>query len=295
MNKNIYLKILQIAILLTISFDLLAQKAIVTESTLSRMVAPQRVDKFSIIDSANFQVTYETEIVNDVTKRTEKQNDIQVLLIGKHISKFYSRLIFESDSLCSAFIKRDQNFSPSFKEDVPPVEVYKNYPENKITATYRTFCFGPTYLYVEDNILFDWIIHPDRKKILIYNCQKVTTIFRGREYEAWFTMDIPIKEGPYKFAGLPGLILQIQDTKGDYKYTCIGFQKVVKKVPIKKWSWKYETTTREKLNELLKRIYKNPTEFVISNGFQVFKTDKIGNLNPINKNESYPYNPIELK
>lgn len=47
------------------------------------------------------------------------------------------------------------------------------------------------------------------KKILGYNCIKATTLYRGRKLTAYYTPDIPKSVGPYKFYGLPGLILEV--------------------------------------------------------------------------------------
>ena len=65
---------------------------------------------------------------------------------------------------------------------------------------------------------FNWNITSEKKKIEAYNCLKATTIFRGREYIAWFTPEIPLSDGPYKFWGLPGLILEIQDLNNEVFY-----------------------------------------------------------------------------
>ena len=57
-----------------------------------------------------------------------------------------------------------------------------------------------------------WDIHPDDKKqILGYECIKATTVFRGTKIIAYFTTSIPTVFGPYKFDGLPGLVLEVID------------------------------------------------------------------------------------
>jgi GLPGLI family protein len=46
-------------------------------------------------------------------------------------------------------------------------------------------------------------------KIMGYDCYKATGNFRGRNYTSYYTPKIPISDGPFKFSGLPGLILKI--------------------------------------------------------------------------------------
>ncbi|WP_421919152.1 GLPGLI family protein [Marinifilum sp.] len=60
--------------------------------------------------------------------------------------------------------------------------------------------------------LFEWKPGMDTKTILGYTCHKATCNFRGRNYEAWFTRDIPFKAAPWKFHGLPGAILEVYST-----------------------------------------------------------------------------------
>jgi GLPGLI family protein len=69
------------------------------------------------------------------------------------------------------------------------------------------------FQYVKDstiNIL--WDIQEETKMIGIYKVQKATAHFRGRDYTAWFTSQIPLPYGPWKLVGLPGLILEAYDT-----------------------------------------------------------------------------------
>ena len=49
----------------------------------------------------------------------------------------------------------------------------------------------------------NWKIEDEVKKIGIYNCQKATLEIGGRKWTAWFTPDVPLNFGPYKFQGLP--------------------------------------------------------------------------------------------
>lgn len=72
----------------------------------------------------------------------------------------------------------------------------------------------------------DWKLTNEKKKVKDLNLQKATTNWGGRNWIAWFTADIPFQEGPYKFYGLPGLIVELFDDKNNYKFELVKTQKI---------------------------------------------------------------------
>ena len=60
--------------------------------------------------------------------------------------------------------------------------------------------------------------HKETKKIGKYLCKKATAVFRGTDVEAYYTTEIPISAGPFKFKGLPGLILEAKTSGVNKKY-----------------------------------------------------------------------------
>lgn len=86
--------------------------------------------------------------------------------------------------------------------------IFKNYTTKEIYSTEKVITKSFT---VKDSMnLFNWELQIDTKQILGYDCQKATMNYRGRDYTAYFTPDIEIYAGPWKFSGLPGVILEIQ-------------------------------------------------------------------------------------
>ena len=69
---------------------------------------------------------------------------------------------------------------------------------------------------------FKWTITREKRKISKFNCIKATTKFRGRNYIAWFTEDVPVQNGPWKFCGLPGLIVNLNDNELIFNYELTG-------------------------------------------------------------------------
>ena len=97
---------------------------------------------------------------------------------------------------------------------------YKNHKENKII--YKDIILNqrdkPFFIKDELSKLMEWNLLDEKKEILGMPCKSATTSFRGRKYKAFYTEKIPIPEGPWKFGGLPGLILQIASEDGLYKW-----------------------------------------------------------------------------
>lgn len=101
-----------------------------------------------------------------------------------------------------------------------PTFVFKDFSRKKLLLS--------DYIGTKKVILMDtlnnfrWRILKEKKKIGNFNCRKAETAFRGRLYEAWYTEDVPIQNGPWKFCGLPGLIVMIKDTASDFVYELAG-------------------------------------------------------------------------
>lgn len=71
----------------------------------------------------------------------------------------------------------------------------------------------------------NWQITTETKKIAGYICQKANGMCRGRYYTVWFSADIPYPFGPWKLNGLPGLIMEAEDSHHQvvFKFNRIEF------------------------------------------------------------------------
>ena len=115
-------------------------------------------------------------------------------------------------------------FLNSFPHNRSTTYVYKNYPEGSMTITDR---IGSDRVIYEDNLnAQNWQITDSVKIVLGYECQQATCYFRGRQWTAWFTTNVPVSDGPWKLGGLPGLIMEAYDTGKHYSFTMIGLEKV---------------------------------------------------------------------
>jgi len=90
--------------------------------------------------------------------------------------------------------------------------------------------------FVKDQPALNWEIKNKFRRIGEYQCQLAELDFRGRTYQAWFTLEIRIPYGPFKFFGLPGLILEIYDMKREVYFAAtsilLGHEEEFKKLPL---------------------------------------------------------------
>lgn len=137
-------------------------------------------------------------------------------LIGNVQNTFFeNQTNFRVDSLVTDHPKPDMGVRATLPR--PNFKFYvKNTPEG---ITYMELFEISRHYYTEPRLM-DWqLVLGKEKQIKGYHCNKATISYGGRDWVAWYTMEIPIPSGPYKFSGLPGMILQVYDTQGDFTFT----------------------------------------------------------------------------
>lgn len=77
------------------------------------------------------------------------------------------------------------------------------------TNIYHENKFIPVIV-TEDIPKLEWNLENETKEIGDFLCEKAILNFRGRDYIAWYTRMIPTRFGPWKFNGLPGLIVYLE-------------------------------------------------------------------------------------
>lgn len=168
---------------------------------------------------------YEYKFVTDSTSLDSIITEDTWLEIFEDHSEFLSELIAKRDSAISATIEKKESQS---SVNLPDGE-FKNkvYKSKKLTYTIENIGIQPFKVIRKINL--SWKLINETKKIEGYNCQKATTYFGGRKWEAWFTLDIPIQDGPYIFGKLPGLIIKLNDIENHHSFLLVENYKTTNK------------------------------------------------------------------
>lgn len=203
--------------------------------------------------------TYEYKFVSDSTNKSDIKKEIMLLDIKNKGSKYYSYDIFVTDSLMSvefekqgdtgnimAFAKPNSNYKGSIRS-----KVTKEYPDYK---TYLHTSLSSDFYKIEEDAKPVWKILPEKEKIGNYMSQKATTNYLGRQWTAWFCTDLPFQDGPYKFYGLPGLIVKLEDKSQTHTMILIA-----------------NKTVKESLNGTKEKTFNEPENEITVNNNQFNK------------------------
>ena len=238
-------------------------------------IAVQTAAREPVLDRAYMKCLYRYVYTFD-TLKNELRDDLLILQIGKEVSKCYSYYTFQCDSL-----RRTPDGAKVWSElfrraiekdgiygDFPHVRmstyVYKNYPKGQMTITDRISL--QDYCYVDSLHAQTWTMGDSTREVLGYTCQQATADFRGRRWTAWFAMDIPVSDGPWKLGGLPGLILEAYDEWQQHVFTAVGLERVKDELIIFnrpfRGNHRFEQTNRLEFLRMERRFLMDSNSFI---------------------------------
>lgn len=207
------------------------------------------------IDTIKSIFYYDYNFQQDSTDSGSEVYQEMVLQVGTNHSKFISVNALLTDSLL--FTVKDLEAGVGFSKVWPQMNglrenilckyvVYKDYPQKR-NSQFVGKLGAKTTIMVNEQINFNWQLEQVRDtSILGYTCQKATCSFGGRNYEAWYTIEIPISDGPYKFEGLPGLIVRVADVEKEHIFQLYGVKNYSKDMtPMYGKAQKLQTTTAQ--------------------------------------------------
>ena len=224
-----------------------------------QVISVRKIDKGDIkqekLDAATIRCYYKFTQPVTADKETRQQTDTMTLDIGQKVSRYYDAARMKRDSLFGDFMSNKLN--PSTIQSISVMkdgdmsvldnkggttfdsttkgetaQLFKKRPTGEIITIDRADNAPQKYKCTETIPAQRWNISADTLTILGYICQKANTEFRGRNYEAWFSPDIPVNDGPWKFYGLPGLIMKVSDSENLFSFEIIGLENLDNPVDI---------------------------------------------------------------
>lgn len=242
------------------------------------------------LDWASMECIYEYR----VRDKDKSETYFDILQLGREYTKYFGYPRYRVDSV---IYRRDINKITNQEAG----EVYNRYRYTESSPyiilihnrtkkiSYYDRVFTDHYIYT-DSAPIAWQLSTGSLVVCGHFCHKATAHFRGRKWTAYYAPDIPVGRGPWKFGGLPGLILRIEDSTGDQCFTAISLRTIHSDIYMERDRDDFKTT-RERFNKQLKDYRSNPSK-IISGSPYAPKDDNGREVLPKRK---LFFNPIELE
>jgi GLPGLI family protein len=162
------------------------------------------VTNLSFSQNTNLAVTYKSILKDDLNEYGSYMYNKGELITNSKESLYFETpldTIFHMENFGTVSTSSNKYKFTYYKDLVKNVVIYdRSYSLKQIVA--------------DDQYKIDWTVTNNTKKILNHQCQEAIGRFRGRRYIAFFATEISIPNGPFKFDGLPGLILEVKSEDG---------------------------------------------------------------------------------
>lgn len=165
--------------------------------------------KASAQDGFSGKITYKCFFPD---KKQRNRSTLQPLFINS----FESLQISSIKGVSATAVKKKEDGGVSLTlpyGDSKGRRIYRNIKDSLIITRRPKNAISEPFIVKEKWVDIDWDIKNKTKKIGNYTATKAKGSFRGRDYTVWFTYDLPIPFGPWKLHGLPGLILEAEDSE----------------------------------------------------------------------------------
>lgn len=137
-----------------------------------------------------------------------------------YINDDYSKFNYKSTDEAKETTEQDSNVDSKISVIIPDTTSVSINLHQKTEKIYTILSNDVNKSYYENIPTLPWILTDKTKIINNFNCNQALVSFKGRDYIAYYSTDIPLSYGPYKFHGLPGLILEITDDINEVFFRC---------------------------------------------------------------------------
>jgi len=255
-----------------------------------------------------YRYTINVHLLNSPTNEKSVETYTTILQANGSTSKFWDWNSFKKDSIIYTSVNLPADSLNKLKEKYYSIvryffapEIFKNYPKEKITVT--DDITPEDYIYEENKVDRKWVLQEGMLKVCGYECNKAVASFGGREWTVWYTPEITISDGPWKFYGLPGLILKASDATATHTFEAITIRKSDRPIYLNK-NISQLKISKDLFIKNKNRFEEDPDHNLpITNSLLVMsiRTDmdlvliKGKRTSPRLKNKNLVYSPLELK
>ncbi|MEJ5055081.1 GLPGLI family protein [Sphingobacterium sp. MYb382] len=176
--------------------------------------------KSTIHENPVYRVYYEHHHVRDENNKDEVYKELMLLKVGTEHAQFisYDKVLSKAvlqKQVVQEFDMGKEQVNITRGKVVIPDEIIISYNTNQALVDAY---ISRHYVYPEILSPIDWQLVDSIRTIAGIPCSFATAQYAGRDWKVWFSLEHAIPAGPWFLRGLPGLIVEAVDNRGEVKY-----------------------------------------------------------------------------
>lgn len=253
------------------------------------------------IGESVLRIEYELLAVSD-TMSTTKYRDKVICLVGNEIYWTFGESSWVSNmrATCQLTGSLDAN---KYNRSEGCTEIFASSVYRDLSTSNLINCGlipeirNTMFRYDETLPEMNWELTGESEEVAGYVCQKAVTKYAGRVWAVWFSPEVPVDCGLWKFNGLPGLIMKAADSKEEYVFTLTSMEQ--KQENITRYPQREKIVSRKEYRKAEKNSHDDP--ILVSKGADGYllimsrSRNLTGDEIFTSGHFLYPYNPIELE
>lgn len=257
---------------------------------------------FAQSDYASMRITYNVSHLLDSTNEKSRINYPLYVFIGDKMILSESQNKYFADSINEVNKQRAQlnpdnivlnvgSASPKRISALESIMTFSNLEKRQFSDVGQ-IGFA-RYLMEEAMETISWNIKKDIIVIAGKKAQLATCYYKGRNWSAWFSTEVPLPYGPWKLNGLPGLIMKAVDEKNEVTFEYVSIVKISPKHIIRMDVKSATPATQKQFFKVLEAYAENPRQFVQNQTGINLEPYANNNQNSVPRIR-VPNNPIDL-
>lgn len=215
---------------------------------------------FAQISSADVEVVYISSIIKDSLNRSGVVESENILLYNSNESIYYNK--DEKEYYHALNSGGSVATIPTSMGNIPRKPKSRGQVYKKDQAIYTTLPLGfYNYEFPEPTLV--WELLPNKKKIKDFECQLAKTVTEtGDTFFAWFAPEIISTEGPFRFKGLSGLILEVYNKNRTIEITAVEINKSSQEIEIIPYLKLLKIENKDRFLKIRNNFLENPSIYM---------------------------------
>lgn len=218
------------------------------------------------------EINYETKYISDSLNRNAYKYAQYTLLFNEKESYYFNRDAKKYYDILQG--KRKNENINSISTSIGNIPKYPQSTSSVQKLDGKIFATLPIgkYMFTFEEPLLQWEILPETKQLKGFKCQLAKTVTDTNDtFFAWFTNDIPIAEGPFRFKNLSGIVLEVHNKNKTIEIYATDIKKSEEIIEKIGYFSLIETKSKKQFLEARKNFLENPSAY--NGGLKIYDSN----------------------